>query len=195
MDMMPEIPKDLQDDVERQLDQGERIRWMEQPVPRFFTAGSTSAFIFGIPWTAFAVFWICGASGFKRPDFSKGGSSFFPLFGVPFVLIGIAMLLSPLWARRKGLKTVYVITDRRAITFDGGWTTTIRNYTPEQLKNMYRKEKKDGSGDVVLGQVVGMVTKGGQAQMMDVGFLRVRDVRKTEQMLRELMGQSAPAAQ
>jgi hypothetical protein len=90
---------------------------------------------------------------------------------------------------------VYVITDRRAITFDGGWTTTIRNYTPEQLKNMYRKEKKDGSGDVVLGQVVGMVTKGGQAQMMDVGFLRVRDVRKTEQMLRELMGQSAPAAQ
>jgi len=195
MDMTPEIPKDLQDDVERQLDQGERIRWMEQPIPRFFTAGSTGTFIFGIPWTAFAVFWICGASGFKRPDFSKGGFSLFPLFGVPFVLIGIAMLLSPLWARRKGLKTVYVITDRRAITFDGGWTTTIRSYTPEQLKDMYRKEKKDGSGDVVIGQAAGMVSRGGQAQMMDIGFLRVRDVRKTEQMLRELMGQTNPISQ
>jgi hypothetical protein len=195
MEMMPEIPKGLQEDVERQLEQGERIRWMEQPIPRFFTAASTPLFLFAIPWTAFAVFWICGASGFKRPDFSKGGFSFFPLFGVPFILIGIAMLLSPLWARRKGLKTVYVITDRRAITFDGGWTTTIRCYTPDQLKNMYRKEKKDGSGDVVLGQVTSNWSRGGQPQVMDVGFLRVRDVRKTEQMLRELMGQTGPIAQ
>jgi len=195
MDMMPEIPKDLQDEVERQLEPGERIQWMEQPVPRFFTPASTGMFFFGIPFTAFAVFWMCGASGFKRPDFSKGGFSFFPLFGVPFLLIGIGMLLSPLWARRKGLKTVYAITDRRAITCDGGWTTTIRFYTPDQLKNMYRKEKKDGTGDVVLIQVLSNVRIGGQQQMADVGFLRVRDARKTEQMLRNLIDQSVPAAQ
>jgi hypothetical protein len=188
MDMMPEIPRDLQDAVERELAQGERIRWMEQPIPRFFTPASTVTFLMAIPFTAFAVFWICGASGFKLPDFSKGGFSFFPLFGVPFILVGIGMLLSPLWAHRKGLKTVYVITDRRAITFDGGWTTTVTSYTPDQLKSMSRKEKKDGTGDVVLGQRVSTSSNRGQ-QMVDVGFLRVRDVRKTEQMLRELMGQ------
>jgi hypothetical protein len=193
MDMMSEMPRDLQDEVERNLDQGETIRWMEQPIPRFFTQTSTVTFLFAIPWTAFAVFWICGASGFKLPDFSKGGFSLFPLFGVPFILIGIGMLLSPLWARRKGLKTVYVITDRRAITFDGGWTTTVTSYTPDQLKSLYRKEKKDGTGDVVLGQRVSTYSNRGQ-QMVDVGFLRVRDPRKVEQMLRELIAQSAPIA-
>ena len=106
------IPPELEEKVERELESGERIAWMEQPIPRYFTAMSTGAFLFAIPWTAFALFWICGASGFKLPDFSKGGFSFFPLFGVPFVLIGLGMLSSPWWAHRKALKTVYVITDR-----------------------------------------------------------------------------------
>jgi hypothetical protein len=196
MDMMPEIPRDLQDEVERQLEPGERIVWMEQPIPRFFTPQSTATFLFGIPFTAFALFWIyTAASGFRRSDPSKAPSGAFPLFGVPFILIGIALMLSPLWARRKAFKTVYVITDRRAITFDGGWTTTIRSYAPDQLKGLYRKERKDGTGDVVLGQVLSNVSRGGQQQMMDVGFLRVRDVRKTEQMLRDLIGQSGPMPQ
>ena len=86
------IPRELEGKVNRELESGERILWMEQPIPRYFTAISTGAFLFAIPWTAFAVFWICGASGFRIPDFSKGGFSFFPLFGLPFVLIGIAML-------------------------------------------------------------------------------------------------------
>jgi hypothetical protein len=168
---------------------------MEQPIPRFFTPQSTATFLAGIPFTAFAVFWICSASGFRRPDLGKGAPRAFPLFGVPFVLAGIALLLSPLWARRKAFKSVCVITDRRAITFDGGWTTTIRSYAPDQLKGMYRKEKKDGTGDVVLGQVLSNLSSGGRQQMMDVGFLRVRDVRKTEQMLRDLTGQSGPIPQ
>jgi hypothetical protein len=193
MDMMPEIPKDLQDLVERQLEPAERVRWMEQPGPRFFTPTSTGIFVFGILWTAFSIFWIASAWGIGRSN-PKGESG--ALFGVPFLLIGVAMLLSPLWTRRKAFKTVYAITDRRAITFDGGWTTTIRNYTPDQLKSMYRKEMKDGSGDVVLGQVASSRSSpSGQPQMMDVGFLRVRDVRKTEQMLRELIGQSNPNSQ
>ena len=110
------IPRELDDKVKRELELGERILWMEQPIPRYFTAMSTGAFLFAIPWTAFAVFWMCGASGFKMPDFSKGGFSFFPLFGLPFFLIGIGMLSSPLWSYRKAFKTVYVIAVLRGVT-------------------------------------------------------------------------------
>lgn len=179
------IPRELDDKVKRELESGERILWMEQPIPRYFTAMSTGAFLFAIPWTAFAVFWMCGASGFKMPDFSKGGFSFFPLFGLPFFLIGIGMLSSPLWSYRKAFKTVYVITDRRAITFDAGWTTTIRSYPPDRLQNIHRKEKRDGSGDVVLGQRVWSGSEGGQ-QSQDLGFLNIRDPKTVEQMLRKL---------
>jgi len=183
------IPRELDDKVKRELETGERLLWIEQPIPRYFTAMSTGAFLFAIPWTAFAIFWICGASGFKLPDFSKGGFSFFPLFGLPFVLIGIGMLSAPLWAYRKAFKTVYVITDRRAITFDAGWTTTIRSYPPDKLQNIHRKEKRDGTGDVVLGQRMWSGSEGGQ-QSMDSGFLNIRDPKTVEAMLRTLAEQA-----
>jgi len=186
------IPRELEDKVKRELESGERVLWMEQPIPRYFTAMSTGAFLFAIPWTAFAIFWICGASGFKLPDFSKGGFSFFPLFGVPFVLIGMGMLSAPLWAYRKAFKTVYVITDRRAITFDAGWTTTIRSYPPDRLQDIHRKEKRDGTGDVVLGQRVWSGSEGGQ-QAMDLGFLNIRDPKTVERMLRELAEHASAA--
>ena len=184
------IPPELEEKVERELESGERIAWMEQPIPRYFTAMSTGAFLFAIPWTAFALFWICGASGFKLPDFSKGGFSFFPLFGVPFVLIGLGMLSSPWWAHRKALKTVYVITDRCAIAIDGGWTTTIRSYPPERLQNVCRKEKRDGTGDVILAERVWSGAEGRQ-QMQDLGFLNISDPKTVEQMLKKLAEQAS----
>jgi hypothetical protein len=165
---------------------------MEQPIPKFFSPMSIGAFVFAIPWTAFAVFWICGASGFKLPDFSRGGFALFPLFGLPFVLVGIGMLLSPLWFYRKAFKTVYVVTNRRAITFDPGWTLTIRSYTPEQLRNVYRKEKRDGTGSIILGQRVWADSDSNQRQSLDVGFMNIRDPKRVERLLKELVAQ-APA--
>lgn len=160
------------------------------PIPRFFTPVTTSIFLFAIPWTAFAIFWIYGASGFKIPDF-KEGFDLFPLFGIPFVLIGLGMLSSPLWTYRKAFKTIYVITDRRAITFDGGWSTTIRSYPPEKLQEIYRKVKRDGSGDVIIARQAWHDSDGGH-QSEELGFLRIRDPKETEQMLKKLAEQSDP---
>ncbi|NJL59859.1 MAG: hypothetical protein HC887_09650 [Desulfobacteraceae bacterium] len=179
------LPRELEDKVMHELESGERVLWMAQPIPRYFTAASTGAFLFAIPWTAFAIFWICGAAGFRIPDFSQGGFSLFPLFGVPFVLIGIAMLSSPVWSYRKAFKTVYVITDRRAITFDAGWTTTIRSYPLDRLQNIYRIEKRDGSGDVVLGQSVRSGSEETQQAQL-VGFMNIREPKQVEQMLKKL---------
>jgi len=79
-----------------------------------------------------------------------GFFSAFPLFGVPFILVGFGMLSGPIWAYRKALKTVYVVTNRRAITLDGGRTVAIRSYPPDRLADVYRKERKDGTGDVLI---------------------------------------------
>jgi hypothetical protein len=184
-----EVPRDLRDKVNSELERGERIEWIEMPIPRFFTPVSTGMFLFAIPWTAFAAFWICGAAGFKVPDF-KLGFDLFPLFGVPFLLIGLAMLSSPIWARRRASKTVYVITDRRAITFDGGWSTTIRSYPPEKLQDVYRKEKKDGSGDVIFARRA-WHDSDGDRHTEELGFLRIKEPREVEQMLKKL-AESAP---
>lgn len=181
----PTVPDELAGRVRSELEPGESVRWMEQPIPRYFAPATIGMVLFGLPWTAFALFWICGASGFKFPDFSKGGFVFFPLFGLPFVLIGFGLLSSPLWAYRKVLKTVYVITNRRAILFEGGWTTTVRSYRPDQLKDAYRKERRNGVGDVVLGQRV-WTDSDNDRLSMDVGLMNVRDVKRVERLIQEL---------
>jgi len=183
-----EVPAEMQDRVERELEAGERILWMEQPVPRFFSPASTGAFLFAIPWTAFALFWICGASGFKLPDFSKGleGFEFFPLFGVPFVLVGLAMLSAPLWTYRSARKTVYAITGRRALGIEGGIrSTTIRTYPPDRLQDIHRTERRDGIGDVIIASRTWKDSEGSR-QTEKHGFMNVRDAKTVETMLREL---------
>jgi hypothetical protein len=178
------IPRMLRDKVDQELEPGETIQWMDMPVPRYFTPSSTAAFLFAIPWTAFAVFWMFGASGFKIPDFSNG-FSFFPLFGLPFVLVGLGMLCSPFMVYRKSFRTVYILTNKRAITIDGGWSTTIRSYSPSQLQWVYRKERSNGSGDVIMARRAWRDSDGDR-QTEDVGFIGIRNPKEVEQLVKKL---------
>ena len=182
----PTISRNLNSAVERELRSGESVSFMETPQPRFFTTASTGAFVFAIPWTLFALFWMGGAAGFKIPDF-KNGFDLFPLFGIPFVLIGFAMLSSPFWAYRNAFKSVYVITDQRAITFVGGFRTTIRSFYPDDLRDVYRTERPDGSGDVIIGSSVRRDSDG-DSHTTHFGFLGVSDAKATEDRLRVLAG-------
>lgn len=188
----PSIPRQLQDLIDRELERGEKIVWSALPKPRYFTGPSAGLFVFAIPWTAFSVFWMASAAGFKIPQFNQGGD-LFPLFGIPFFLIGIGMLLSPLWNYRRQLKTVYLITDRRAITIDGGRTFTIRSYLPENLTDVFRREHSDGTGDVIITRTA-WKDSDGDKQMQDLGFLRVADAKSVETLLKAMAGQ-LPAAE
>jgi hypothetical protein len=184
----PNIPADLRDLISRELERDERVVWSAMPRPRYFSGPAVAAFFFAIPWTAFSVFWMASAAGFKIPQFNQGGD-FFPLFGIPFFLIGIGMLSSPIWAYRKQLKTVYLITDRRAITIDGGRTSTIRSYQPENLKDIFRREHRDGTGDVVITRNA-WKDSDGDKHMQDLGFLRIENAKSVENMLKEIAEQS-----
>jgi hypothetical protein len=190
MNTLGNIPQRLQARVNRELGPMEVIRWIEQPIPRYFTTKAKGFFFFGIPWTAFAIFWTCGAAGFELPDFSEGikGVELFPLFGIPFILIGLGMLTSPLWAYRSAFKTVYVITDLRAITFDGGRSTVIRSYPPEKLQDVYRKENRDGTGDVIISTRTWRDSDD-QQHSEELGFLRIGDPKTVEHMLKDLAEQ------
>ena len=181
------LPPDIANLVESELRSGERVAWTGQPIPSLFARRSIRIVLFGIPWTAFALFWMAGASGFKVPDFSNGIFGIFPLFGLPFVLIGFGLLSSPYWMRRKALKIAYVITDQRAIVFAGGtWgSTTIRSFDPERLKDIRRVQKSDGTGDLIFERTWSSNGDGGR-QFTDHGFLAIADVREVEVMITRL---------
>lgn len=186
---MSSLPPSLHALVEAELQPGERITWLGQPIPSRMARSTLPVVLFGIPWTAFALFWTAGAAwGTSQMEGGPGLFSAFPLFGVPFILVGLGMLSSPFWASRKARRSAYVLTDRRALVFAAGWrgSVTVRSFEPERLMDLRRKQYSDGTGDLVFTQDVRCDSEG-HTRATDVGFLAVRDVSSVEALVRTLI--------
>lgn len=182
-DNILQIPASTRAYVEDELESGEKIVWLGQPVPWRMAVQTLPIMLFAIPWTAFALFWTAAAAGFQLPNLRQP-MIVFPLFGVPFILIGVAMLSAPFWMWRSAARTAYVVTDRRAITFSGGRSMRIRSFQPSQLKSLSRVQRKDGSGDVIFFTEATNNSKG--RSVTDIGFSAVRDVKHVESIVRAL---------
>jgi hypothetical protein len=104
---------------------GERLLWSGFPRPKSAAIGAIPGTVFGLLFAGFAAFWIsaAAASTSQSVDFQFPGS-LFPLFGVPFLLIGIGLPFSPLWGYRNAKHTVYAVTDRRVFIASGTRTRT-----------------------------------------------------------------------
>ncbi len=180
MNSLKDLSLKQQQLIERELDKGERVDWIAIPKPAFFTGSSLGTFLFGIPWTAFAVFWIAAAAG---GIWGQGGNNvpfvfkFFPLFGVPFVLVGLGMLSSPFWSYYASKKSFYAITNSRVITFTGGRSMTVRSFKPEQLQETYRVDHANGTGDVISN---------------GLHLQRVQDPHRVEEFINQLAEQYQP---
>ena len=91
----------------RSFGRGEKLIWSGRPSPiAYARRKGTRTFLLGIPFLAFALFWVAKASE------APGG---FWLFGIPFVLIGCGLVLSPLWFYFRAGRTAYALTSTRAI--------------------------------------------------------------------------------
>jgi hypothetical protein len=196
-----ELPPEIRDRARSELRSGERMLWVGQPRPNRFARQSIPVVLFGIPWTAFSIFWVAAASGILFGGFGQnngeanGFGAFavcFPLFGLPFVLIGLAMLSSPYWLWRQAKRTIYAVTDQRAIlwnpsTFGG---VEVRSYGPEWLGKIIRNDYSDGSGDLIFEEVttIGRDSDGHRTtHIKKLGFMGIKDVRKIEELLRKGM--------
>lgn len=178
------LSRDLMSLVEAELAPRERIIWTGQPIAGRLMWQSLGIVLFGIAWTAFALFWIAGAAQFKMPDFSSP-AVLFPLFGVPFVLIGLAMISSPFRIRGRAQKTVYAITDQRAIIVFKGWRAiSVRSFAPDQLRDLRRTQRRDDSGDLIFERAL-VSTPQGHRNTIEDGFRAVRDVREVEGLIRQ----------
>jgi hypothetical protein len=157
---------------------GETIRWVGQPDPRRTVTASMLLWGFAVPWTAFAVYWMWGASQSKDP--------IFPLFGLPFVLVGPGMLLSPLWNFWKAQRTVYALTPKRLAIVDYFPRLKLRSIFPGQIVTMERIQRRDGSGDLTMVLGVFKDSEGSRSEKQETLY-GIPDVREVENLIRELM--------
>jgi hypothetical protein len=179
------LPPDLDALVRDELGPGERPLWAAQPLAGRTALQACLIWLFAVPWTAFSVFWtVMAASAAGAMD---GWGVIFPLWGTPFVAVGLAMLSAPVWAWRGARRTLYAVTDRRAVVFtaSGFRGISVRTFAPAALADVRRTERPDGSGDLVFSRTT-TVDSDGDRSTTDAGFLNVADVRGAEGAVRAL---------
>src|SRR5262245_17790844 len=143
-DADPGLPADLADQVARELSPGEHLVWAGQPRLDLAVRPAFLLVPFGVVFTGFSVVWMLVAGlltlGLLAPC------------GLLFLAAGVAMILSPVWLRSLARRTVYALSDRRAIIWQPGWfgRVTVQSFTAPGLGQMARTERPDGAGDLVF---------------------------------------------
>lgn len=186
-------PSDAQQRVQSELQSGESLYWTGTAGASRAALSALPASLFGIPFAGFAIFWINGALHATH-NISRSSNGFarsftvFPLFGVPFVLVGLGLVLAPLWAYLKGLNTVYAVTSKRVMIITGGGNRTVRSCTPADIVSVDHRERPDGSGDILIRTNAQMRTNNSVSQVT-VGLYGVSNVKDVAAQVMNLHNQ------
>ena len=186
------LPGELAELLDAELQDGEHVVWLGQPIPERFAKGAGCLVAFGAVWTAATLggglFWliiliIARHSGDGIPTLFF----VFPLASVPFALIGVAILLVPRQMRRRAKRTVYALTDQRAILIEAGRSTAVRSFGPESFAGVEVRQNVDGSGDVVFESDAPRDARVYWSSFRG-GFVAVPDVREVAELVRQVEG-------
>jgi len=103
----------------RELEQGERVLWSGRPENRRWLSSQDVVLLpFSIVWCAI----VFASSAGALSSHSGEGGAFSILSNVPFVLIGLYLLVGRLFVRRRlRRRTLYAITETRALAIEGTW--------------------------------------------------------------------------
>lgn len=185
------------------LDADEEILWQGAPDDGVDFSGFWSMqTLFALFFTGFSLFWITMAyriSGQMTDTVGRVVNLVFPLFGLPFLLVGLQMLLGRFWSdARRRRNSYYTLTNRAAyigvqsgakrsldryaigpdtrLTLEDGdlgniWFATRVNTMPLHTPSMHRSRSRIG----------------GATQTVDpVGFERLSNARQIYGMMRKV---------
>jgi len=174
----------------RILDPGETLIWSDRTMPLVYALRkSWSIFLFGIVFFSFAVFWTLGvAKGGAQMDAQLGIPAW--LFGIPFILVGACMLISPLWHLWRGLRTTYVLTSKRALIAIAGPFARRFSVPLDQIRFVDMRPSSGGAGSILFKETAGSDGEGGTTISRE-GFIAIADVNRVDKLLREAIERTA----
>jgi hypothetical protein len=179
------FPPTLRAKIESELESDEPIVWVGRHNARPYVLQTMLLLVFAVPFTAFAVAWTAEVAGIDVPNFNVP-DGFKAWYGIPFILIGLGLCCTPFWAVWIARRTAYVLTDRRAIVFDGLRPYAIRTFLPDRLRDLSRTERSDGSGNLVFLRRPERDSEGDR-RLVDYGFMAIPDVKQVEELVRRLV--------
>ena len=166
------------DIAQRELRSSEKLIWADQPGPMARARTKIKVCLFGIPFTGFAIFWMSGAVG-------AGAPPLFAMFGIPFIAVGLGLILSPLWSYIEAQRwMVYAITDQRCLILRLFPVHKAESFGPGEITRLERTEKSDGSGNIIFSEDVKRGRRG--SYLVPRGFYGITEVRRIEEEIEKL---------
>jgi hypothetical protein len=138
--------------IEQELSSGERLVWSGQP-RRGIRLRASDAFVipFSILWCGFAIFWEFMALT-AAPKAPGPMAIVFPLFGVPFVIVGLYFVFGRFIVdARARERTFYGITNERIIIVTGLFGRRTKSLNLRTLSDISLTERRDGGGTITFG--------------------------------------------
>ena len=136
------------------LDPGERLLWSGQPRGGVRLRGQDVFLIpFSLLWGGFAIFWEVMAT-WSVSKSHQPVAYFFPLFGLPFVAIGLYIIFGRFYVDAlQRERTFYGVTNDRIIILSGLFSRQSKSLQLRTLTDVSLTERSDGSGTITFGPV------------------------------------------
>ena len=173
--------------IGRELRVGERLLWSGRP-RTLGAAASFGIWIFAIPWTVFALFWEAMALmpwwAADRPDdwTLLGFGIVGPIFGIPFVVIGVGMLAMPFWAMAKAGRTIFAVTSERLIRIEAGRTRSVTSVPITGVGPIERRERPNGCGSLRI-QTHSRIDSDGDRITERFDMIAIEDPARVERLI------------
>ena len=173
-------------ELQREMQPGERVLWKSKQHPRLFGIASMATWLFAIPWTGFALFWMGMAWFITRSGEGPTDTIayLFPLFGLPFVLIGLSMFAKPVLRYFGAKYTVFAVTNQRVIRLFKRKGVLTQSVPPERIGKVKIIEDDDGYGTIsfkLKGKAGDYEPKGSRFVLYEV-----EDVDRAKKLIRDL---------
>lgn len=132
----------------------ERVLWEGKPnINVMFTGMDYFLVPFSLIWCTFAIFWEMGT--LELLPFSNNNEipTFLPLFGIPFVLIGLYFVFGRfLYKRFKKKNTFYAITNKRVLIVTNLKNKSMQSKYINTINSINYSQKNNGMGTIRFGE-------------------------------------------
>jgi hypothetical protein len=137
------LPPDALQAIRSRLNRGERVLWEGRPSPGLrLQTTDLYAIPFSIMWCGFAIFW-------EGMVLTRGGPWFFGLWGIPFVCVGLYMVVGRFfydaYVRER---TIYAVTNQRVLILRNNGQGNTQSMLLTGLSQIDLHERPDGSGTI-----------------------------------------------
>ena len=186
------VNRDVEMVLQEEMEPRERLLWSGQPRQGIVLRASDIFMIpFSLLWGGFALFWEYSVIASDAP-------LFFALFGVPFVLVGLYVVIGRFYVEAKQREnTIYGVSTDRIIIMSGLLQRKVKSLILRTLSDVSVSEFRDGSGSIAFGSSFplaawfGGIAWPGMEQFMGPRFDSIQNVKQVHQVIREAQRKAA----